>query len=117
MSGMSILDYNTGKTNNVNKANKTNILFFRKNFAVFLKKVLTHVFVRVIIYSESEGRNMKLSELLKLFSKNKIILVQHGKRHDIYQSPITGKRFPVPRHAKEISVGTLKSIMKDAGLE
>lgn len=60
---------------------------------------------------------MKLNELLKILSKNGIELVQHGKRHDFYYSPITEKSFPVPRHAKEIAVGTLKSIMKDAGLE
>lgn len=60
---------------------------------------------------------MKLNELLKIFSKNGIELVQHGKRHDFYYSPITEKSFPIPRHAKEIAVGTLKSIMKDAGLE
>lgn len=60
---------------------------------------------------------MKLSELLKLFGKHKITLQAHGKRHDIYYSPITGKSFPVPRHAKEIADGTLKSIKKDAGLE
>ena len=60
---------------------------------------------------------MKQSELLKLFQKNNITLLQHGKRHDIYYSPITGKKIPVPRHAKEIAIGTLKSIKKDAGLE
>lgn len=60
---------------------------------------------------------MKLSELLKLLNKNGVKLVQHGKRHDIYFSPITGKSFPVPRHAKEIADGTLKSILKDAGIE
>lgn len=60
---------------------------------------------------------MKQSELLKLFSKNNIRFLQHGKRHDIYYSPITEKKFPVPRHTKEIAAGTLKSIRKDAGLE
>lgn len=60
---------------------------------------------------------MKLSELLKILGKNGIKLVQHGKRHDMYYSPITGKQFPVPRHAKEIADGTLNSIMKDAGLK
>lgn len=60
---------------------------------------------------------MKLSELLKIFGKNSIELLQHGKRHDIYYSPITKKKFPVPRHAKEIAEGTLKSIKKEAGLE
>ena len=60
---------------------------------------------------------MKRSELLRLFNKNNIILLEHGKRHDIYYSPITGNKIPVPRHAKEIAEGTLKSIKKDAGLE
>lgn len=60
---------------------------------------------------------MKRSELLRLFNKNNVILLEHGKRHDIYYSPITGKKIPVPRHAKEIAEGTLKSIKKDAGLE
>lgn len=49
--------------------------------------------------------------------KNGIKLMQHGKRHDIYLSPITGKTFPVPRHAKEIAEGTLKSIKRDAVLQ
>lgn len=60
---------------------------------------------------------MKRSELLKLFSKYKIKLLQHGKRHDIYYSPITQKCFPVPRHAAEIATGTLKSIKKDSGIK
>lgn len=60
---------------------------------------------------------LKKSELLKVFNKNKIEFIQHGKRHDIYYSPITNKKFPVPRHATEIATGTLKAIMKEAGLE
>jgi predicted RNA binding protein YcfA (HicA-like mRNA interferase family) len=59
---------------------------------------------------------MKTSELLKLFSKNKITLVRHGKKHDIFYSPITGKEFPVPRHKAEIKTGTLKNMLEDAGL-
>lgn len=60
---------------------------------------------------------MKTSELLKILKQNKIEFIQHGKRHDIYYSPITNKKSPVPRHATEIALGTLKSIMKEAGLE
>ena len=60
---------------------------------------------------------MKKSELLRLFSKNKITLIQHGKRHDKFYSPITNKEFPVPRHADEIKTGTLNSILTDAGLK
>ena len=60
---------------------------------------------------------MKGSELLKLFKNNGIIFVQHGKRHDLYYSPITGKTVPVPRHAKEIATGTCNQILKDVGLK
>lgn len=60
---------------------------------------------------------MKQSELLKLFKKNGIKLFIHGNNHDIYYSPKTGKKFSVPRHAKEIATGTLNSIKKDAGIE
>ena len=60
---------------------------------------------------------MKTSELLKKFKKHKIVFVEHGARHDHYYSPITGKKFPVPRHKTELKDGTLHSIMKDAGLK
>ena len=60
---------------------------------------------------------MKTSELLKLLKKNGIEFKGHGKKHDIYYSPLTGKSFPVPRHKAEIKPGTLNSIMKDAGLK
>lgn len=60
---------------------------------------------------------MKTTELLKLLKKHGVQLVEHGKRHDLYISPITGKVFPVPRHKAEIATGTLNSILKDAGLK
>ena len=53
---------------------------------------------------------MKTSELLKILKKNKCYLIQHGKRHDIWFSPITGKQFSVPRHKDEIKSGTVKRI-------
>lgn len=60
---------------------------------------------------------MNTSELLKLFKENGIKLKEHGKRHDLYYSPITNKTFPVPRHKTEIPTGTLNSMLKDAGLK
>ncbi|WP_027399788.1 type II toxin-antitoxin system HicA family toxin [Anaerovorax odorimutans] len=60
---------------------------------------------------------MKTQELLKLLKKNGIKFKEHGARHDMYYSPITGKSFPVPRHKAEIPNGTLNSILKDAGLK
>lgn len=60
---------------------------------------------------------MKTAELLKLFKKSGIVLKAHGKKHDMYYSPITNKTFPVPRHKTEIPIGTLNSMLKDAGIK
>lgn len=60
---------------------------------------------------------MQTGELLKLLKKNGITFVEHGTRHDMYHSPITGKMFPVPTHKDEVKTKTLNSILKDAGLK
>lgn len=61
---------------------------------------------------------MKVSELIKLLRRNRCRLVEHGREHDKWHSDITGKDFRVPRHkAKELPKGTLKAILKDAGIE
>lgn len=52
---------------------------------------------------------MKTSELLKLLKQKGIILYRHGKKHDLYYSPLT--------HKTELASGTLHSILKDAGLK
>lgn len=60
---------------------------------------------------------MRLNELLKLLSSNGCYLVKHGKKHDRWYSPKTGKKMTIPRHAKEIPTGTADNILKDAGLK
>ena len=61
---------------------------------------------------------MKTSELAKLAKKAGCFCVEHGKEHDKWHSPITGKDFRLPRHkSKEIAKGTAEQIMKDAGLK
>jgi len=60
---------------------------------------------------------MKTTELLKILKKNGCYLIRHGSNHDIWFSPITNKQFAVPRHKDEIKTGTLKSILKEAGIE
>lgn len=60
---------------------------------------------------------MKTGELLILFSRNKIVLVKHGRNHDKYYSPITKNTFTVPRHKDEIDTKTLHTILKCAGLD
>lgn len=61
---------------------------------------------------------MKTSELTKMLKKAGCYAIEHGKEHDAWYSPLTGKTFRVPRHgSKEIATGTAYRIMKDAGLK
>lgn len=61
---------------------------------------------------------MKVSELIKILKKSNCFLTEHGKEHDEWYSPVTEKHFRVPRHqSKEIPIGTLNRILKDAGLK
>ena len=60
---------------------------------------------------------MKTSELKRLLKKNGCYRCRSGANHDIWYSPRTNKEFPIPRHdAHEVRTGTLKAILKDAGV-
>ena len=75
-------------------------------FFVFLQRENTYSFI------------VKTTELLKKLLGAGCTLMRHGANHDIWYSPITGKRFPVPRHtSKEVALGTLKDIAKKSGIE
>ncbi|MEE1315441.1 MAG: type II toxin-antitoxin system HicA family toxin [Faecalimonas sp.] len=60
---------------------------------------------------------MRTNELLKKLKTNHCYLLRHGSNHDIWYSPKTNRQFAVPRHKEEVKVGTLKNIMRDAGIE
>ena len=63
-------------------------------------------------------KSMKTTELRKKLLDSGYTLVRHGANHDIWYSPITQRRFPIPRHtAKEVASGTLKDIAKKSGVE
>ncbi|REG88273.1 type II toxin-antitoxin system HicA family toxin [Algoriphagus antarcticus] len=60
---------------------------------------------------------MKYSELERKLKKQGCYLVYDGKKHPVWYSPITGKEFQLSHHkGEEVKKGTLKSIMKDAGV-
>lgn len=59
---------------------------------------------------------MKYGELIRLLKKNNVYLYRHGQKHDIWYSPITNKKIPIPRHCKEVPIGTLNNILKDSGI-
>lgn len=60
---------------------------------------------------------MKSTDLIKELKANGCQFIRHGKGdHQIWYSPITGKKFTVPHPKKEVAIGTLKSIQKSAGI-
>lgn len=61
---------------------------------------------------------MKYSELKRIIEEAGCYVKRHGSKHDMYYSPKTNKMFPVGRHnTQEVPKGTLKSILKQAGVE
>ena len=64
------------------------------------------------------GAGMKVSEMKKLLERCGCRKEKEGSNHEIWYSPITKKRFPLPRHnSKELPTGTEKNIRKQAGLD
>jgi mRNA interferase HicA len=41
--------------------------------------------------------------------------VRHGRRHDVYRNPVTGRQAPVPRH-REVADTLCEVIRKQLGL-
>jgi len=61
---------------------------------------------------------MKTSEALRKLKRAGCWFVEHGKEHDCWYSPVTGKRFRVPRHhSQELAKGTKGSIEKSSGVK
>ncbi len=61
---------------------------------------------------------MKYSELERRLREAGCRIEREGKGHTIWFSPITCEKFPVGRHKnEEVKPGTLKSIMRAAGLK
>lgn len=61
---------------------------------------------------------MKYSELERMLKKAGCTVFREGSNHTMWYSPITKNKFPVGRHSKEeVPIGTLRNILKSAGLE
>ena len=61
---------------------------------------------------------LKYSELKRELRKIGCRLFGEGANHEIWISPITGRKFPVSRHnTEDVPAGTLKSIKRAAGLK
>ena len=61
---------------------------------------------------------MTTAELVRLLKKHDCTFIGHNKKHDMYQSPHTGKTFMVGRHpSEEVRTSTLGKILRDAGID
>lgn len=61
---------------------------------------------------------MKYSELERKLKDAGCWVKREGSDHRMWYSPITNQSFPVGRHkTEEVKTGTLKSIMRAAGLK
>lgn len=60
---------------------------------------------------------MTSKDLLKTLKQHGCELVRQGQgSHQIWYSPITKKKFVVPHPKQQVPIGTLKSIMRAAGV-
>lgn len=59
---------------------------------------------------------MKAKELIKLLEQNGFELQRVKGSHHLYKHP-NGKRTIVPFHNKDLPIGTLNAILKQAGLK
>ncbi len=60
---------------------------------------------------------MKVSEMKKLLKQIGCRKIRDGANHEIWYSPITNRKFQVPRHqSQELPTGTEKQIRKESGL-
>ena len=54
---------------------------------------------------------MKRTKLLQILNQMGVVFVRHGKKHDVYEQPVTKIETAIPRH-DEIKEFTAKSIIK-----
>ena len=56
--------------------------------------------------------------MIRLLKEHGCFELSHGKEHDVWFSPITNAKIRIPRHtSKEVPQGTLKNILKQAGIK
>jgi len=56
-------------------------------------------------------------EVIKLLDSDGFILDHVTGSHYIFYHPIHKRRVTVPYHGKDLPIGTLKSILKEAGIQ
>ncbi|WP_322784274.1 type II toxin-antitoxin system HicA family toxin [Photobacterium obscurum] len=78
-------------------------------------KCLSRRYKNLLIHTT--GGAMRSSDLIRDLKEIGCTLHRQGKgSHQIWYSPVTGQKFPVPHPKQHLPVGTVRSIKKSAGL-
>ena len=56
-------------------------------------------------------------ELRRLLELNGFVFTRQSGSHAIFKHPVSKKRIVLPIHSGDIPTGTLKAILRDAGLK
>jgi len=56
-------------------------------------------------------------DLIRILFRNGFILDRSRGSHQIYMHPETRKRAIIPMHSKDLPIGTLMTILKQAGID
>ena len=60
---------------------------------------------------------MTEKEILRLLKENGWVITEGARHHLATHSKKPGVKIPIPRHKKDIPIGTLHNILKAAGLK
>jgi predicted RNA binding protein YcfA (HicA-like mRNA interferase family) len=61
--------------------------------------------------------SIKPKDLVRILKKNGFVLDRSRGSHQIWLHPVSRKRAIVPMHKKDLPIGTLYSILKQAGID
>jgi predicted RNA binding protein YcfA (HicA-like mRNA interferase family) len=56
-------------------------------------------------------------ELRRILEQNGFVFTRQSGSHAIFKHPISKRRVVLPIHSRDIPIGTLHAILKDAGLK
>jgi len=73
----------------------------------------------IIIFPDGKGSDKELTpkEVKRKIQKAGCYFVRSGGNHEIWKSPITNRKFQIPRHAVDIPIGTLRDIQTKSGVK
>ncbi|HYV91126.1 MAG TPA: type II toxin-antitoxin system HicA family toxin [Chitinophagales bacterium] len=56
-------------------------------------------------------------KIIKVLQSKGFVFKRSTGSHQVFQNKLTGKRTIVPMHNKDLAIGTLLSILKEAGID